>query len=191
MVNFLVGYHTIVFDGSDVVCPSLYVWYGVVWYAVHQQALIDWVTDEKNRRFSIQQEEKDSIIEAIQNTDLTEDKLQYQKDFVEWVEGQIVKGTGTETEQELAGKAVKKDRFTPNEAQEIIVIILEKGYYPGDAYLKSEQNVSDFFLGRLHDEESAPNKAARRANALTGDLLKRFSLTQPTSGQGMCGVMIN
>ena len=123
MVNFLVGYHTIVFDGSDVVCPSLYVWYGVVWYAVHQQALIDWVTDEKNRRFSIQQEEKDSIIEAIQNTKLTENKLQYQKEFVEWVEGQIVKGTGTETEQELAGKAVEKDRFTPNEAKKIIVMI--------------------------------------------------------------------
>ena len=162
----------------------------MVWYAEPQKALKDWVTDEENRRFPLQQEEKDSIIEAIQNTKLTEDKLQYQKEFVEWVEGQIVKGTGTETEQELAGKAVEKDRFTPNEAKKIIVIILEKGYYPGDAYLENKQNVSDFFLGRLHDEESAPNKAARRANALTGDLLKRFSLTQLTSGQGMCGVMI-
>ena len=162
----------------------------LVWHTDLKQALIVWVADEANRRFSIQQEEKDSIIEAIQNTDLTEDKLQYQKDFVEWVEGQIVKGTGTETEQELAGKAVKKDRFTPNEAQEIIVIILEKGYYPGDAYLKSEQNVSDFFLGRLHDKKAEPADAARRANALTGDLLKRFSLTQPTSGQGRCGVTI-
>ena len=140
--------------------PVCMIWYGVVWYAEPQKALKDWVTDEENRRFSLQQEEKDSIIEAIQNTDLTEDKLQYQKEFLEWVEGQIVK------------------------------IVLKKGYYPGDAYLKSEQNVSDFFLGRLHDEESAPKKAARRANALTGDLLKRFSLTQSTSGQGMCGVMI-
>ena len=148
--------------------------------------------NRQKQMFSIQQEEKDSIIEAIQNTDLTENKLQYQKEFLEWVEAQIVKGTGTgtETEPELAGTAVKKDRFTPNEAQEIITMILEDGYYPGHAYLKSEQNVSDFFLGRLHDEESAPNKAARRANALTGDLLKRFSLTQLTSGQGMCGVMI-
>ena len=145
-----------------------------------------WVTD-KNRCFSIQQEEKDSIIEAIQNTDLTEDKLQYQKEFVEWVEGQIVKGTGTgtETEQELGEKAVEKDRFTPNEAKKIIVMILEKGYYPGDAYLENKQNVSDFFLGRLHDKKAEPADAARRANALTGDLVKRFSLTQPTSGQGM------
>ena len=69
-------------------------------------------------------------------------------------------------------------------------MILEKGYYPGDARLKSEQAISDFFMGRLHDEESAPNKATWRANALAGKLLKRFSLTQPASGQGMCGVMI-
>ena len=61
-------------------------------------------------------------------------------------------------------------------------MILEKGYYPGDAYLENKQNVSDFFLGRLHDKKAEPADAARRANALTGDLLKRFSLT---SGQGM------
>ena len=162
--------------------PVCMIWYGVVWYAEPQKALKDWVTDEENRRFSLQQEEKDRIIEAIQNTDLTEDKLQYQKEFLEWVEGQIVKGTGTEAEQELGEKAVEKDRFTPNEAKKIIVMILEKGYYPGDAYLKSEQNVSDFFLGRLHDKKAEPADAYRRANALTGDLLKRFSLT---SGQGM------
>ena len=162
-----------------------------VWYTEHQQALKDWVTDEANRRFSLQQEEKDSIIEAIQNTYLTEDKLQYQQEFLEWLEGQIVKGTGMETEPELAEKAREEDALTKTEAGKVVKIVLKKGYYPGDAYLKSEQNVSDFFLGRLHDEESAPNKAARRANALTGDLLKRFSLTQPTSGQGMCGVMIN
>ena len=148
-----------------------------------------WVTD-KRRCFSIQQEEKDSIIEAIRNTDLTEDKLQYQKEFVEWVEGQIVKGTGTEAkEEELDVKAVQKERFTPKEAKEVIALILEKGYYPGHARLKSEQAISDFFMGRLHDEESAPNKATWRANALAGDLIERFNLVQPTSGQGMCGVM--
>ena len=148
-----------------------------------------WVTDEANRRFSIQQEEKDSIIEAIQNTMLTENKLQYQKEFLEWVEGQIVKGTGMETEPELGEKAREEDALTKTEAGKVVKIVLKNGYYPGDAYLKNEQNVSDFFLGRLHDEESAPNKAARRANALTGKLMERFSLTQPTSGQGMCEVM--
>ena len=149
-----------------------------------------WVTD-KNRCFSIQQEEKDSIIEAIQNTMLTENKLQYQKEFLEWVEGQIVKSTGTEAEEEeLDVKAVQKERFTPKEAKEVIALILENGYYPGDAYLENKQAISDFFVGRLHDEESAPNKATRRANALAGKLLKRFNLTQPARGQGMCGMTI-
>ena len=161
----------------------------LVWPTDLKQALIKWVTDEK-RSFSIQQqEEAQSIIEAIHNTNLTENKLQYQKEFLEWVEGQIVKGTGMETEPELGEKAREEDALTKTEAEKIVRNILKNGYYPGDAYLENKQNVSDFFLGRLHDKKTEPADASRRANALTGKLLKRFSLTQPTSGQGMCEVM--
>ena len=149
-----------------------------------------WVTD-KRRCFSIpQQEEAQSIIEAIHNTNLTENKLQYQKEFLEWVEGQIVKSTGTEAEEEeLDGKAVDEECFTPKEAKKVIALILKNGYYPGHARLKSEQAISDFFMGRLHDKKTEPADATRRANALAGDLIERFNLVQPTSGQGMCGVM--
>ena len=149
-----------------------------------------WVTD-KRRCFSIQQqEEAQSIIDAIHKTHLTEGQLRSQLEFIEWVEGQIVKSTGTEAEEEeLDGKAVDEECFTPKEAKKVIALILKNGYYPGHARLKSEQAISDFFMGRLHDEESAPNKATRRANALAGDLIERFNLVQPTSGQGMCGVM--
>ena len=155
----------------------------LVWHTEPQQALINWVTDG----FSVQQEEKRRIIEAIHNTKLTEDELRSQQVFIEWVEEQVVKGTVTETEH---GEAVKRKRFTPKEAKDVIAMILEDGYFPGHAYLRNAQNISDLFVDLLHDCNNASDKASRRANALAGRLVEHFNIAQPISGQGMCGMMI-